>query len=154
MLYLSLAAFPVSAMLGIAFDADATPRIPVVALCGGITGYLVGRLQARWLWAGTMPRRMWAPWSALGWAAGSVLLALASTWIGGLGENVGAESRALFSQIAFLVCGGVAGALSGVQQARVLRWRDLDSSWWIGVSAGATALAWFTWVLAGYSRLG
>ena len=155
LLYLATAGgFPAMIALSLyAGHATDPPAAIAVAVCA-VVGYLVGRLQARWLWEGMMPGRFWGPWTALGWALGSALWIAAAHLTAALSRSHGVAVVDLLQPVATLACGAVAGGVSAAQQARVLHWRDLDSGWWIAASAGANALGWTFWLLAGWTGEG
>lgn len=154
LLYVGLAGLPVAFGMSLVVGTGDELTAPGALLSGAATGYLAGQLHARWLWKGTMPARMWAPWSALGWALGMLLLAGSAHWLDSLDGSFGPFSDLLLLQLALLGCGAVAGGVSGIQQARVLRWRDLDWGWWVAVNAGATALGWMAWLLVDWTGNG
>lgn len=126
---------------GIADRVEAAPAVGAVA--GALVGYFVGRLQAWWLWKGEVPGRIWAPFAAIGWAAGAALMGSVQL-TGHAVELFGVFhiSNRLVAQLTLAGSGALAGGLSAVHQARVLRWRDQDAFWWVKVSAAATALGW------------
>ena len=78
LLYLGTAGgFPAVLVFAVFDGNKGDPWVGTGAAVGAIIGYLAGWLQARWLWKGTMPGRLWAPWAALGWAVW-----LLATWTG------------------------------------------------------------------------